>query len=63
MGVISNECMEINDPKEFNDHQAFDDQKGIAIESMDFDNPKVCGDTSITEGLVCFDKEVKWGNM
>ena len=52
VGVFSNECMEINDPKEFNDHQAFDDQKGIAIESMDFDNPKVYGDTSIFDDLV-----------
>ena len=52
LGVFSNEWMEINDPKEFNDHQAFDDQKGIAIESMDFDNPKVYGDTSIFDDLV-----------
>ena len=44
--------MDLADPKEFNDHQAFDDQKGIAIESMDFDNPKVYGDTSIFDDLV-----------
>ena len=30
----------------------FDDPKGISIGSMDFDNPKVYGDTSIFDGLV-----------
>ena len=38
--------MNLNDPKEF------DDTKGILIGSMDFDNSKVYGDTSITDGLV-----------
>ena len=30
----------------------FDNPKGISIGSMDFDNPKVYGDTSFTDGLV-----------
>ena len=38
--------MNLNDPKEF------DDTKGILIGSMDFDNSKVDGDTSIFYGLV-----------
>ena len=38
--------------KEFDDPQFFDNPKGISIGSMDFDNPKVFGDTSITDGLV-----------
>ena len=37
--VISNESMDYNDPK------------GISIGSMDIDNPKVYGDTSIFDGL------------
>ena len=41
-----------NDPKEFDDPQAFDDPTEISIGSMDFDNPKVYGDTSIFDGLV-----------
>ena len=32
--------------------QVFDDPKGISIGSMDFDNPKVFGDTSIFDSLV-----------
>ena len=40
--------MNLNDPKEF------DDTKGILIGSMDFDNSKVYGDTSILDGLVQF---------
>ena len=47
--------MDFNDPKEFNDPQVFDDTNGISIGSMDFDNPKVHGDTStesIFDGLV-----------
>ena len=32
--------------------QVFNDLKVISIGSMDFDNPKVYGDTSITGGLV-----------
>ena len=36
---------------EFDDPQAFDDPKGISVKSMDFDNPKVYGDTSIFDGL------------
>ena len=39
-------------PKEFHDPQVFDDPKGISIGSMDFDNPKVYGDTFIFDGLV-----------
>ena len=38
--------------KEFDDPQVFDDPKGISIVSMDFDNPKVYGDTSIFDDLV-----------
>ena len=30
----------------------FHDPEGILIESMDFDNPEVYGDTSIFDGLV-----------
>ena len=40
--------------KEFDDPQVFDNQKGISIGSMDFDNPKVFGDTSITALMVLF---------
>ena len=32
--------------------QVIDDPKGISIGSMDFDNPKVYGDTFILDGLV-----------
>ena len=42
----------IHDPKEFNDPQVLNDPKGISIGNMDFDNPKVYGDTSIFDGLV-----------
>ena len=38
--------------KEFDDPQVFDNPKGISIGSMDFDNPKVFGDTSIFDSLV-----------
>ena len=44
--------MAFNDPKELIDPQAFNDPKGITIESLDFDNTKVQGDTSIFDGLV-----------
>ena len=40
------------DPKKFDDSQVFDDLKEISIGSMDFDNPKLYGDTSIFNGLV-----------
>ena len=30
----------------------FDDPKEISVGRMDFDNPKVYGDTSISDGLV-----------
>ena len=33
------------DPKKFDDSQVFDDLKEISIGRMDFDNPKVYGDT------------------
>ena len=48
--------MDFNDPKEFDDPQTRDDQKGISIESMDFDDPKVYGDNSIFHGLGFFTK-------
>ena len=44
--------MDFNDPKKFDDPQAFNDPKGISIKSMDLDNPKIYGDTSIFDGLV-----------
>ena len=63
--IISNESMDLNGPKEFDDPQLFNDpsysmipaiQWSPAIRwligSMDFDNPKVYGDTSFTDGLV-----------
>ena len=46
--------MGFNDPKEFNDPQVLNDPKGISIGNMDFDNPKVYGDTSIFDGLLIF---------
>ena len=39
--------MDFNGQREFDDPQVFDEPKGISIGSMDFDNPKVYGDTSI----------------
>ena len=45
--------MDFNDPKEFDDPQVFNDPKGILIGSMDFDNSKVYGDTSIPDSKVC----------
>ena len=63
--IISNESMNSNGPKESDDPQLFDDPSYSmipaiqwspaipwSIGSMDFDNPKVYGDTSITDGLV-----------
>ena len=41
--------MDFNDPKELDDPQVLDDLKEISIGSMD---PKVYGDTSISDGLV-----------
>ena len=38
--------MDFDDSKEFDDPQVFHNPKGISIESMEFDNPKVYGDTS-----------------
>ena len=52
--IISNESMNFNDPKEFDDLQVFDDSKGKSIGSMDFDNTKVHGDTFISDDLVSF---------
>ena len=46
--VLSNESMEFDDP------QVFDDPKGISIGGMNFNNPKLYGDTSIFIGLVFF---------
>ena len=54
--VISNESMGLRNSeqrtKEFDDPQVFDNPKGISIGSMDFNNPKVFGDTSIFDSLV-----------
>ena len=57
--IISNESMDFNDPKELDDPQLFDDPSYSiipaiwwSIGSIDFSNPKVYGDTSITDGLV-----------
>ena len=44
--------MNFNDPKEFDDILVTPDPKGISIGIMDFDNPKVNGDTLISDGLV-----------
>ena len=57
--IISNESMDFNDPKELVDPN-YSSIPAIwwspairwSIWSMDFDNPKVYGDTSITVGLV-----------
>ena len=38
--------------------QVFDDLKEISIGRMDFDNPKVYGDTSISDGLVWVSKKL-----
>ena len=43
--------MDFNDPKEFDDILVYPDPKGISIGSMDFDNPRVYGDTFIFDGL------------
>ena len=48
--------MDFNDPKKFDDSQVFNDLKVISIGSMDFDNPKVYGDTFISDGLVYLSK-------
>ena len=67
--IILNESMNFKDPKESNDPQLFDVpaaairwSPGIrwsqaiqwSIRNMDFDKPKVYGDTSITDGLVSY---------
>ena len=44
--VISNECVDLDDPK------VFDDSKGLSIGILDFDNPKVYSNTSIFYGLL-----------
>ena len=52
-GIQMKVCgMDFNDTKKFDDPQLFDDPKGISIGSIEFDNPKVYGDTSIFDGLV-----------
>ena len=51
--VISNGRMDFNDPKELNEILIYPDPKGISIGSMDFDNSKVYGENSISDGLVC----------
>ena len=45
--VISNECVDLDDPK-----KVFDDSKGLSIGILDFDNPKVYSNTSIFDGLL-----------
>ena len=52
--VLSNESMDFNDPREFDDPQVSDDPKGSSIGSMNFNNPKVYGDTSPFIGLAFF---------
>ena len=52
--IISNESMDFKDPMKFVDPQVYFDPNGILIGSMDFDNPKVYGDTSVSDGLVSF---------
>ena len=42
--VHSTESKDLNDPKELDDLQKFDDQKGISIVSKDFENPKFYDD-------------------
>ena len=49
--VLSKEYADFYDPKKFDDPQVFDDPKEISIGSMDFDNPKLYGDTSIFDVL------------
>ena len=61
--VCRNKNMEFNDPKYFDDPQASNDPKGNSIGSMDFDNPKVYGYTSITDGLVCSSKPLLSGDF
>ena len=62
MGLMSRvESMDFNDPKELDDPQLFDNPSywmipaiWWSIGSMDFDNSKVYGDTSITDGLMFY---------
>ena len=49
---ISGMSVDYNDPKECNDPQVLDDPNWISIGSIDFDNLKVYGDTSIFDGIV-----------
>ena len=51
--------MDFNDPKEFDNPNVFDDPKGFLIGSMNFDNPKVYGDASITDDLVSISHGMK----
>ena len=48
--------MDFNDTKKFDDPQLFDDPKGISIGSIEFDNPKVYGDTSIFDRVILIQK-------
>ena len=52
--------MDFNDPKEFDDILVSPDPRGNSIGSKDFDNPKVNGDTSITDGLVSIKISIIW---
>ena len=56
--TFSSECLNLsqtelnfNDPKEFYDKIVFDNQKVISKGSVDFEIPKLYGDTSILDGL------------
>ena len=53
--IISNESIDFNDPKEFNDSQVSDGPKVISNESMDFNDPKEFDDPQV--GSVCFDNQ------
>ena len=48
---LSQDELNINDPKEFDDPRVFDNQKVISKGSVDFEIPKLYGDTSKLDGL------------
>ena len=48
---LSQNELNFNDPKEFDDPRVFDNQKVISKGSVDFEIPKLYGDTSILDGL------------
>ena len=55
--------MNFNDPREFDDLQVSDDPNEISIESMNFDDPKVYGDTLIFDGLVLISGRFRPGTL